>query len=194
LSGTISYYDNNAEQFFRDTVESDMSGLYVPFLAHIPPGGRILDAGCGSGRDSRHFLQNGYTVRAFDASVEMCRLASRLIGQTVVQETFEEIDYVSDFDGVWASASLLHVRRNFIDGVLQKLWGALKPSGVLFVSFKLRDGEWEQDGRLFNGYDEKSFRELVKKHPSFTLSSIWASDDVRPNRRQQKWLNALIRR
>lgn len=193
MSGTISFYDRHAEQFFKDTVEVDMSALYAPFLAHIPPGGRILDAGCGSGRDSRYFLQRGYRVEACDASVEMCRLASGLIGQRVLQKTFEEMDYVSAFDGVWASASLLHVERGRIDAVLQRLFRALKSKGVMFVSFKLRDGEWEQDGRFFNGYDENSFGELVKKDPSFVFCSIWTSDDVRPDRKHEKWLNALIR-
>ena len=84
MSGTISYDDRDAEQFFRDTVEVEMSALYAPFLAHIPKSGRILDAGCGSGRDSRYFLQQGYKIEAFDASAEMCRLASILIGQTVL--------------------------------------------------------------------------------------------------------------
>jgi len=69
----------------------------------------------------------------------------------------------------------------------------LKPGGVMFVSFKLRAGEWEQDGRFFNGYSENSFRELVKKHPSFGHCSIWTTDDVRPDRKDEKWLNALIR-
>jgi 2-polyprenyl-3-methyl-5-hydroxy-6-metoxy-1,4-benzoquinol methylase len=194
LSGTISYYDRAAVQFFRDTVELDMSALYDPFLAHIPTGGRILDAGCGSGRDSRYFLRHGYKIEAFDASAEMCRLASSLIGQTVPHKSFEEVDSLSAFDGVWACASLLHVGRDRIDAVLQRLSLALKPSGVMFVSFKLRDSEWVQDGRFFNGYDENSLRELIKKHPSFVLCSIWTSDDVRPDRKHEKWLNALIRR
>jgi len=171
-----------------------MSALYRPFLAHIPKAGRILDAGCGSGRDSRYFLQQGYKIEAFDASAEMCRLASILIGQNVPRKTFEELDSLSAFDGVWACASLLHIGRDRIDPVLQRLSRALKPTGVMFLSFKLRDGEWEQGGRFFNGYDENSFRELIKKHPSFALCSIWTSDDVRPDRKHEKWLNALIRR
>ena len=92
MSGTISYYDQNAQQFFRETVELDMSELYVRFLAHVPKGGRILDAGCGSGRDTVYFLRHGFEVEAFDASAEMCRMASRLTEQTVLQKTFEQID------------------------------------------------------------------------------------------------------
>ena len=171
-----------------------MSALYAPFLAILPVGGRILDAGCGSGRDSLYFIRNGYEVEAFDASAEMCQLASGLIGRPVLQKTFEDVDSVSAFDGIWACASLVHVRREHIDAVLQRLCPALKPGGVMFVSFKLRDGEWEQDGRFFNGYDEASFKDLLKRHPSLGLCSSWVSDDVRRERRQEQWLNALLQR
>jgi len=110
-------------------------------------------------------------VEAFDASAEMCRLASGLIGQPVIQKTFEDVGDVSAFDGVWACASLLHVGRNRIDAVLERFSRSLKPNGVMFASYKLRDGEWEQDGRFFNGYGQDSFQELIKQHPSFALLS-----------------------
>jgi SAM-dependent methyltransferase len=193
LSGTIAYYDRNAAQFFRQTIEVNMSALYHPFLAHIPTGGTILDAGCGSGRDSHYFLRCGYKVEAFDASAEMCRLASSFSGLAVHQKAFENMDYVSVFDGVWACASLLHVPRDRIDAVLQKFSEAIKPSGIMFLSFKLRDGEWEQDGRFFNSYSEDSFRDLIKKHHSFVLHSTWATDDFRSDHKGEKWLNALLR-
>jgi hypothetical protein len=64
----------------------------------------------------------------------------------------------------------------------------------MLMSFKLRDGEWEQNGRFFNGYKQNSFRELVMERPSFVLCSIWITDDVRPDRIHEKWLNAVIRR
>jgi len=194
LSSTVSYYDQNAELFFKETVEVKMSFLYAKFLIHVPLGGRILDAGCGSGRDSLYFLQHGYKLDAFDASVEMCRLASNFIGQPVLQKTFEDIDYVSAFDGVWACASLLHVPRDRMDAVLERFSRALKPGGVMFLSFKLRDGEWEMDGRFFTGYDQNSFQELVKTHPSFAICLIWTTDDARRDRKNERWLNALIQR
>ena len=67
---------------------------------------------------------------------------------------------------------------------------ALRPSGVIFVSFKLRDGEWEQDGLFFNGYNEDLFRQLIEIHPSLLVKSIWLSDDARPERKDEKWLKA----
>jgi SAM-dependent methyltransferase len=158
LNDTVTYYDRNAERFVRETANVDMSSAYAPFLAYIPRSGRILDAGCGSGRDSLYFLQKEYEVVAFDASAEMCRLASELIGQTVYQKSFEDIDWISEFDGIWACASLLHLRRNSIDSVLYKLRRALKPNGVMFVSFKLRDEEWEEGGRFFSGFFPAAYK------------------------------------
>jgi SAM-dependent methyltransferase len=192
VNETIAYYEKNAENFYNETVQVDMSPLYKPFLALLPSGGRILDAGCGSGRDSLHFKQRGFQVEAFDASPEMCRLASRTICQTVHLKTFDEIDWVSEFEGIWACASLLHVCRDSMDAVLQRLCCALKPSGVLFASFKLRDGEWERDGRFFNGYDENSLQQLIKRYPTLLPISVWGSDDARPGRKGEKWLNALL--
>jgi SAM-dependent methyltransferase len=162
-----------------------MSALYKPFSEFLPEDGRILDAGCGTGRDSLYFIQHGYQVEAFDASSEMCRLASISIGKTVHQQTFDEVDWISEFDGIWACASLLHVRRGSIDSVIEKLCRALKPSGGMFASFKLRDEEWEQDGRFFNGYSEDSFRQLIEGHPSLLPKSIWISDDARPERKEE---------
>jgi SAM-dependent methyltransferase len=194
LNETIAYYNTNAEQFRRDTLDVDMSALYEPFLRLVPQGGKILDAGCGSGRDSLRFKQHGYEVEAFDASSEMCRLASALIDQPVHLKTFDDVNWVSEFDGIWACASLLHVRRDSIDSVLEKLCRALRPNGAVFVSFKLRDEEWEQDGRFFNGYSEDSFRGLIEHHTAFLPQSMWVSDDARPERRDEKWLNVLLQR
>jgi SAM-dependent methyltransferase len=139
-------------------------------------------------------MSHGYQVEAFDTSSEMCRLASISIGKTVHQQTSDEVDWASEFDGIWACASLLHVRRGSIDSVIEKLCRALKPSGVMFASFKLRDEEWEQDGRFFNGYSEDSFRQLIEGHPSLLPKSIWISDDARPERKEEKWLNVLLQR
>lgn len=124
----------------------------------------------------------------------MCRLASKHIGQVVTQKTFKELNDVAAFDGIWACAALLHETRGSIDAVLDKLCRALKPGGVLFMSFKLRDGGWTQGDRSFNGYCENSLRELLAKHHDVSICSIWASDDVRPGRQNERWLNSLVQR
>jgi len=171
-----------------------MSALYKPFLELVPENGRILDAGCGSGRDSLYFKQRGYQMEAFDGSSEMCRLASALLGQSVHRKEFGEVEWVSEFDGLWACASLLHVRRQNIDSVIERLSRSLQPDGVMYISFKNRDGEWEQNARFFNGYTEESFDDLLRNHAGLVPISIWTTDDARPNRGGEKWLNALLRK
>ena len=172
----------------------DMAALYGPFLDLLPSGAHILDAGCGSGRDTLYFREHGYNVTAFDASTELAALASQLTGQPVLTLRFQEIEFADAFDGIWACASLLHVSRADIHSVLDKLAGALRLGGVMFLSFKNRDGEWEEGGRFFNGYDVRSFEALVREHPVLSVTSIWTSEDVRPERRSEKWLNGLLRR
>lgn len=194
MNETIAYYDKNAHQFFDQTVDVDMTALYRPFLELIPHGGKILDAGCGSGRDSLYFKQHGYGVEAFDASAEMCRLASILTGQPVRQMTFDEVEWASEFDGIWACASLLHVGRASVSAVLERLAYATKPTGVLFISIKKRDEEWKQGGRFFNGYNEESFCRLIEGQTLLRLYSLWDSADARPGREGELWLNAIVRR
>jgi SAM-dependent methyltransferase len=143
---TIAYYDEHADEFYADTVGAEMGGFYDAFLPLLPVGGRILDAGCGSGRDSRAFLERGYAVTAFDASAALGSRAARLLSRPVLQLTFQEMAFAEEFDGVWACASLLHVPRAELDGVLARLARALVPGGAAFLSFKYGDGEGERDG------------------------------------------------
>jgi SAM-dependent methyltransferase len=194
LNETIAYYDKNAQRFHNDTVNVDMSALYRPFLDLVIDGGRILDAGCGSGRDSLYFKQHGYQVEAFDASAEMCRLASAHLGQPVQQMTFDEVQWDSQFDGIWACASLLHVNRASLSAVLERLARSLKPAGVFYISMKKRDEEWSREGRFFNGYNEESFSRLIESQTLLHLHSLWTSADVRPGRKGEEWLNAMLLR
>ena len=107
---TIQYYDEHAEAFVADTESADMQECRERFLRYLEPGQKILDAGCGSGRDVVAFKEAGYDVEAFDASAEICRIASEKTGIEVRQMRFEELDGEDQYDGIWACASLLHVK------------------------------------------------------------------------------------
>ena len=98
-----------------------MKNLYRPFLERLPKNAGILDLGCGSGRDTKEFLNKGYRVTAADGAESICRLASEYIGQQVRCLTFENLDYVEEFDGVWACASLLHVEKTKIEDVIKRI-------------------------------------------------------------------------
>ena len=90
MNQTLNYYNENAAAFCEGTLHADMSHLYGCFLQHVPPGGKILDLGCGSGRDSLSFLRKGYQVEALDGSSELCRMASEFIGKPVRCMDFED--------------------------------------------------------------------------------------------------------
>lgn len=109
--------------------------------------------------------------------------------------TFQEIDFEEEFDGIWACASLLHVRRDEISSILYKIYRALKPNGVFYASFKYGDKEeYRDDGRFFNYYDEKSFSELIKKLGYFDILEILITNDVRKGKENEKWLNVIVKK
>lgn len=191
---TLSYYEANAQRFFEDTCNIDMSSLYEPFLSLLPPGSHILDAGCGSGRDSLAFLERGYEVTAFDASEAMVEFASRHIGRPVLHMSFDQVQFQASFDGIWASASLLHVPRCAMSEVLCRLSRSLQARGVMYVSLKYGADERIVEGRLFNDYNEESLRSLLRTCPELKLVELWRTADFRPNRTDDIWLNVLLQR
>lgn len=188
-----NYYNDNAETFFEGTVQSDMSGNYIDFLSKLAKGSHILDAGCGSGRDSKNFKDLGYQVTAIDASETMCTLASEYINQPVEQIRFQEIDFENVFDGIWACASLLHVPSQELPEVLKNLYRALKPQGILYASFKYGDFEGDRNGRYFHDLKEEKAQELFIQ-AGFKISKMWITGDVRVGRENEKWLNILCER
>ena len=191
---TLSYYEANAERFVENTRDIDMDSIYEPFLSLLSPGAHVLDAGCGSGRDSRAFLERGYEVTALDASEAMVELASHHIGRPVLHLSFDQVRFREHFDGVWASASLLHVPRHSIAKVLERLVIALKVGGVMYASFKYGEGETIRDGRLFNDYDERSLRDLLRSRPDLVPLEVWRTTDLRPDRNDVTWLDVLLRK
>jgi SAM-dependent methyltransferase len=190
---TVGYYNAHAARYAADTLSLDMQGLYEPFLALVPPGGHILDAGCGSGRDSLAFLRRGYRVTAFDASAEMARLAGERTGRPVAVLRFQDVAYEDHFDGIWACASLLHVPRGQIGNVFAGLTRALRPGDVWYMSFKAGEAEGVRDGRFFSDYTEQSLRGVIAQEPSLEVIRLWATRDVRPSRQGDCWINALVR-
>ena len=171
-----------------------MSPLYQRFLPLLPPAGRILDAGCGSGRDLRAFAEMGYRATAFDASPALIALAEAYAGQPVFRARFQDIDWQESFDGVWACASLLHLPASELPDALGRLSTALVPGGVMYASFKYGHGEREDQGRHFTDLDEAGLSELLDRAANLQPLDVWITADQRPGRENERWLNALLRR
>ena len=193
MHNNIEYYNINADEFFAGSVDADMSAWRDRFIKYLPDGGRILDAGCGSGRDSKAFIKKGFSVVAFDASREMCKRASKLLGMEVWQIRFEEMSFDDEFDGVWACASLLHVPAADMADVINRIWTGLREGGYFYASFKYGDGETTKGERTFTNHTEETVTNLLK-NAGFTVIECGTSMDVRPGRESEKWINVIARR
>ena len=189
----MNYYDLNAKEFFDGTVDVDMSAHYNEFLDYLPKNASILDAGCGSGRDSLYFKNLGYNVISIDGSLEMCRLASEYIGEEVLHMQFQEMEFENCFDGIWALATLLHVPSNELEDVLNRLKTSLKENGIIYASFKYGDFEGERNGRYFNDFNEITAVEPFEKL-DFEVIKTWISSDGRKGREDEKWVNILVKK
>jgi len=149
--------DEETLQFYRSNAQSYADWALAPstrlrgFLALLPPGGSILELGCGAGNHSAVMLEAGFQVRATDGSPEMAEIASRRLGHPVEAMLFHQLNAEEAYDGVWASACLLHVPRDELAGILSRIRHALKPSGVFYASFKVGEGDGRDNlGRYYN--------------------------------------------
>lgn len=189
----MDYYKNNARAFVESTLQVDMQPLYQRFLPLLPERAHILDVGCGSGRDAKFFIALGHQVTAFDSSVEIAALAEAEIGHPVEVQRVQDIRYQKQFDGIWACASLLHVPWKELPDVFRRLYQALKPGGVLYASFKYGSGEHERDGRYFTDINEVGLVKLLGQVDGFREVETWVTEDRRPGRDDEQWLNTLLR-
>lgn len=193
MNETIYYYDNNAEAFADSTADIEFSEIQDLFLGELERGSEILDFGCGSGRDTRYFLQHGYRVTAVDGSAELCRIAE---GQTVIpviQMDFRDFDEKDKYDGIWACASILHLPKDELKSVLTHMEMALHTGGIIYTSFKYGDFFGMRNGRYFTDFTEDSFKCFAAEIEYIMIEKIWITNDARPGRQDEKWLNTILR-
>ena len=190
---TIEYYNNAARKFTRDTQKVEFSAIQNKFLSHLRKGSLILDLGCGSGRDSKVFIEKGYKVVALDASSELCRIASEFTGLNVINSTFDDFETTDRFDGIWACASLLHVERKSLSSLIQKYISLLNENGVFYLSFKYGTYDGMRNGRYFNDLDEDLLNKCIAQVKDAEIGDLSVSSDVRQGRENEKWLNCFLK-
>ena len=192
-SYTLDYYNHQAEEFVNSTVDVDFSNIQNQFIKMLPKGSTILDLGCGSGRDSKAFKNAGYKVIAVDGSEELCKIASKHIGQEVICSTFQDLELSEEIDGIWACASLLHLEKEEIIYTINKLSKNLKQEGIFYASFKYGDFTGERNGRFFTDMTEESFSIMMNDIKDLKVIKQMTSDDVREDK-TIKWLNVFLKK
>ena len=190
---TIEYYNKNAEAFIQSTIGVDMSGLYFEFEKYLFPGCKILDLGCGSGRDSKYFMEKGYQVTSVDPSEEMCASTKRIYGINVLKMKVEDTMFVEEFDAIWACASLLHIKMSKMEMVLNKCTQSLKKGGYMYASWKYGRGERIDGYRHFSDFDEESIKEVLASISNIKIVNVWKTSDVR-TMNMTVWINVIVKR
>lgn len=194
MNHTLDYYNKNAQQFSKETISVDFTKTQDRFLNYLTDKGYILDFGCGSGRDTKYFLDKGFQVKAVDGSKELCRLAAEYTGIKVGQMLFEDLDEKEIYDGIWACSSILHLPKTELTGVIGKMCATLKASGIIYTSFKYGEYEGERNGRYFTDFTIENFRKFIQNIDSVKIEEYWITGDVRQGRGEEKWLNLILRK
>ncbi|MFR5403963.1 MAG: class I SAM-dependent methyltransferase [Clostridium sp.] len=189
---TLDYYNKNSEEYFNSTLNVDMTNTYKEFLKLVPEGGKILDLGCGSGRDSMNFMKLGYEVTAVDGSKELAKKASALLGKEVIVNTFEELELKEKFHGIWACASLLHIKREDLKTVLNNLYNNLEDNGVFYMSFKYGEKEYVDDkNRYFNCFTDESIISFINENTKYNILGLYITEDKLGRVNEVKWVNLI---
>lgn len=191
MNSTVDYYNKNAQEYSKRTCNIDMSKLYIIFERYLQVGDSILDLGCGSGRDSRYFNEKGYRVTAVDASINMCEIVRKIDGIDVINEEFDKLDLEQNYNGIWACASLLHIKKEMVEKLLRKLLMHLCPGGVMYASWKYGHREQFEGERFYSYLDEKELKKIVKNITGIVKYNIWLSEEVRDDK-TISWINIII--
>ena len=189
----IVYYDKNAQNYFDSTKDADFASTREILLKYLHPGDHILDLGCGSGRDSKAFIDLEYKVTALDGSKKLCELASKLINQEVICKDYYQIDDVNIYNAIWACASLLHLTNDELLEVINILTRALMEDGYFYLCFKYGTLEREDsNNRHFNDMTEEKFNELLQQLEHLKLLEYIVKGNTL--QRENAWLNIVLQK
>ena len=191
METTLSWYKENAPLYAEETKNSLVYDALGEFLSRVEEKGRILDLGCGSGRDSFFFLERGFSVDSLDGSEAMKREAERLFGIYVRLSDFLSLDEEEKYDGVWAQASILHLKEESLRKVLNLISRALKTGGVFYTSFRKGEEDGFENSRWYTNMTESRFSSLLP--PNLQIEKSWEGKDVRPGV-NKTWLSIISRK
>lgn len=186
------YYDNNYLDYYNKTVSVDSSLFLSEFAKRLKPGGKILDVGCGSGRDLSWFKKNGFRPVGLERSKGLAELARKNSGCEIIIADFKEFDFSGlRVDGILFSASLVHVPHNDIEIILSKALSALKSDGFLYISVKEGD-KTKQDavGRTFYLWRNTPLRSVFT---NIGLRVVHFSDSESVLKNSDVWLGYVLK-
>jgi SAM-dependent methyltransferase len=194
-AATLDHYEQRAEQFRAGTQDHDVSQNIAALLRHIEgaPPFRILDLGCGPGRDLRTLSGMGHHAIGLDGSANFVAMARADSGCEVWQQDFVDLHLpAAEFDAIFANASLFHVPTLALPETLRRLHATLKPRGVLFSSNPRGDNQEGWNGERYGVYhDLDAWRSFLTAARFVELEHYYRPAGL--PREQQPWLASVWR-
>jgi SAM-dependent methyltransferase len=192
---TLQFYEGDIKVYAAHCMRLKPWGQIDAFMKKLPEGAHILDLGCGPGRDSLVFREQGFAVTAADGSSAMAREAERNLGIPVGVMEFSAMPWVAEFDGIWASASLLHVPRPALAATLALIHRALRPGGLHYASFKAGEMDGRDGlGRYYNYVDTDFLREAYEASGAWQDLLIMERDGGSYDGAPTRWLHVFVNR
>ncbi len=193
---TLEHYERRADDFWRGTRDHDVSQNIAELLRRIEGESpfRILDLGCGPGRDLKAFTELGHLAVGLEGAPRFAAMAREYSGCEVWEQDFLKLDLpAARFDGIFANAALFHVPSQELPRVLAELRATLKPRGVLFSSNPRGDNEegWNR-GRYGAYHDLETWRRYLSAAGFVELNHYYRPPGL--PREQQPWLASVWRR
>ena len=194
MSTTIDYYNEQADSYYQNTVNVDLDTTRRRFAAYLPAGAKVIDIGCGSGRDVFAFSNLGYNTIGLDASEELVKLAAKRLDVKVFRADMSAWISGEPFDGIWCCASLMHLSDDECKRFFKNLQYNLKIGGTFYMSVKsgISTGI-DEAGRYMRNFTEEEIRELVDSVPGLLIRELWYTEDTL-QRSNFRWLNVIAKR
>lgn len=201
---TIDTYDKTAPEYIVKVQKYAPEEEREKFISLVKPGGKILDVGCGSGRDANYFASKGFVVTGVDLSTGLLSYAREHADKnaTFIEMDLRLIKLDASFNGIWASASLLHLKRDEFLPVIRNFQHMLIPGGTLFLLMKEGTGEQlvtsgtiEGDTRFFTYYMSDELRGLLEGAGFKMIDQYtWDQKDRNDERPHEVWISTFAKK
>lgn len=190
----VECYDPVAVDYCRQTLFVDRREVRARFSKYLPRQALIFDAGCGSGADTKAFMELGYPVLALDGSKEMVKFAASYTGEPVVHLTFEEMDFEDRFDAIWSSYSLVHYSPLELHAIIPKFLRSLKDGGYWYMSF-LYGLNARQNAPIPSYHKtEAVLRSQLAPFSELQEKELWITSGIRRDGKATDFLHCIVQK
>lgn len=189
----MNFYHTNAQEYCNRTFSIDLTHLYKRVLPYVRPSGKVLDIGCGSGRDSLYFHNNGFDVTGLDVSLPMIECAKKLTDDKFPIKHKHILDCYDlpqlEYNLIWCCASMILIDKDFHKAVLGWFIDSLAVGGVLYASFKRGENTRIVDGMIHTHLTDDFVKDAFKSFLNASIIEYWITEAS-----GTEWINVLVRR